>query len=47
MPDFDWITQQGDFEELVDELCQTKAYALEPTCPISPSYSSPRPTESL
>lgn len=29
MPDFDWITQQGDFEELVDELCQTKAYALD------------------
>lgn len=29
MPDFDWITQQGEFEELVDELCQTKAYALD------------------
>lgn len=29
MPDFDWITQQGDFEELVEELCQTKAYALD------------------
>jgi len=29
VPDFDWITQQGEFEELVDELCQTKAYALD------------------
>ncbi len=29
MPDFDWITQQGEFEELVDELCRTEAYALD------------------
>lgn len=29
MADFDWITDQADFEKLVDELCQTSAYALD------------------
>jgi ribonuclease D len=27
--DFDWITHQPDFEELVDELCDASAYALD------------------
>jgi ribonuclease D len=27
--DFDWITEQADFERLVDELCRTNAYALD------------------
>jgi len=27
--DFDWITDQMEFEQLVDELCETKAYALD------------------
>lgn len=29
MTDFDWITEQAEFEQLVDELCRTKAYALD------------------
>lgn len=29
MADFDWISDQEDFEKLVDELCRTKAYALD------------------
>jgi ribonuclease D len=27
--DFDWITEQADFEELVDALCNAEAYALD------------------
>lgn len=29
MTDFDWITEQADFEALVDELCESAAYALD------------------
>ena len=29
MPDFDWITDQSDFEQLVDELSHTSGYALD------------------
>ncbi|MGB3051657.1 MAG: HRDC domain-containing protein [Polyangiales bacterium] len=29
MTDFDWITEQAEFDQLVDELCRTDAYALD------------------
>ncbi len=29
MTDFDWITEQAELDRLVDELCQTDAYALD------------------
>ncbi|MGB5350849.1 MAG: HRDC domain-containing protein [Polyangiales bacterium] len=29
MADFDWITEQAEFDQLVDEICRTDAYALD------------------
>ncbi len=29
MTDFDWITEQAEFDQLVDEICRTDAYALD------------------